>query len=78
MLSKSTSSDFDACSDFFTNIPSLSIESFFSVNDVSDPIEPSFFFSEFVLTTDLERVTTITTSARGDFNQKKDNKWIIA
>jgi hypothetical protein len=53
-----------------------SSESFFSVRDVKDPIDPRFaFVNEFVLLVsliiDFDRVTTITTSARGDC---KDNE----
>lgn len=67
MASRSISSDFDA----FFEIPSTS-ESFFSVNDVSEPKDPRFVFvNELVLMMDLDRVTTITTSARGDWKRQE-------
>lgn len=71
MASRSISIDLDACSELFVEIPSTSSESFFSVSDVSEPSEPRFVFvNEFVLTADFDRVTTITTSARGDCNKE--------
>lgn len=71
IASRSISIDFDACIFFFIEIPSTS-ESFFSVNDVNEPKDPRLaFVNEFVLTTDFDRVTTITTSARGDWNKEE-------
>lgn len=66
--SKLISSDFALFSDFLIEIPSTSSESLFSLSDDSEPSEPRIddFVSEFVFTTDFERVTTITTSDRGD------------
>jgi hypothetical protein len=59
--------DLDAWCDFFSELPSTSSESVFSVNEVKEPKDPRFVFvSEFVLMMDFDRVTTITTSARGD------------
>lgn len=77
IASRSISSDLDECSDFFIEIPSTSSESLFSVSDVSEPRDPRFVFvSEFVLLlsmiTDFDRVTTITTSARGDCEYERE------
>lgn len=73
MASRSISIDFDELIVFFIEIPSASSESLFSVSDVSEPNDPRFVFvSELVLlfsataTIDFDRVTAITTSARGD------------
>lgn len=77
MLSRSISIDFEAFIDFFIEIPSPSSESFFSVSDVNEPNEPTdprfVFVNEFVLTMDFDRVITITTSARGDYEAKRNS-----
>lgn len=66
MASRSISREREAFIPFFRDVPSTSRESDFSVNDVNEPIEPRIdFVNEFVFAIDFDRVTTITTSARG-------------
>jgi hypothetical protein len=67
--SKLISSDFALLSVFLIEIPSTSSESLFSLSEDNEPKDPRIddFVNEFVFTTDFERVTTITTSLRGDY-----------
>lgn len=79
--SKLISSDFALFIDFLIEIPSTSSESLFSFNDDNEPKDPRIddFVSEFVLTTDFERVTTITTSDLGDWSgEKRRDTWAPA
>lgn len=53
----------------------LSTLSAFSLNELREPREPSFVFvREFVLMMDLDLVTTITTSVRGDYKDIRCEK----
>lgn len=59
IVSKSISIDLDACKDFLSSTPST-----FSIKEPSDP---NFdLVNELGFIADFERVTTITTSVRGD------------